>query len=470
MSPASSFAPAFAVHAIGLAFLQFVFITTGMTLQSCSIEIVDAQNGWPVLLVELRTTHNVWFVSDNAGKIAFDLPELMGLETWFFVEGHGYEVPADGFGYCGVRLTPEPGKKLTVKVNRRLPGKRLGRISGGGIFAESQKLGLEPAWTEQGVLGCDSVQTVVHNGKMFWAWGDTNLPHYPLGLFHMLGATTGLKPLQSIEPPIRMRFDYFRGDDGRPRVIAEMAGKGPTWLSGFASLPDILGTQRLVASYVKVQAPMTVYETGLCVWSETQEKFERHSVLWKKTEADPKPPPTPDGHPVYWTDESDKEWILFGDPFPHLKCPATFEAWSDPRQWQSLEPQKTVPVAGSGESIKPHRGSIAWNAWNKKWVCVFTQLGGKSSNIGEIWYADSDSPPGPWGNAVHVVTHADYSFYNPLIHLELTGDDSPVLLFEGTFTRTFSKNAEASPRHDYNQILYRLDLDDRVFSGDQSKR
>jgi hypothetical protein len=32
-------------------------------------------------LVELRTTNQVRFVTDNAGVVAFDLPELMGRET-----------------------------------------------------------------------------------------------------------------------------------------------------------------------------------------------------------------------------------------------------------------------------------------------------------------------------------------------------------------------------------------------------
>ena len=108
--------------------------------EPCRIDVVEEQSGWPVPLVELRTVHNVRFVSDNAGVIAFDLPELMGVETWFFVEGHGYGVPKDGFGYRGVRLTPETGGRLTVKVRRQLPARRLGRITGAGLFGESQKL------------------------------------------------------------------------------------------------------------------------------------------------------------------------------------------------------------------------------------------------------------------------------------------------------------------------------------------
>ena len=81
-------------------------------VEPCRIEVVEKGSGWPVPLVELRTTHQVRFVTDNAGVIAFDLPELMGRETWFDVAGHGYEAAKDGFGYRGVRLTPEPGKTL----------------------------------------------------------------------------------------------------------------------------------------------------------------------------------------------------------------------------------------------------------------------------------------------------------------------------------------------------------------------
>ena len=49
----------------------------------CRIEVVDQQNGWPVPLVQLRTTHNALFVTDNAGVIALDAPELMNREVWF---------------------------------------------------------------------------------------------------------------------------------------------------------------------------------------------------------------------------------------------------------------------------------------------------------------------------------------------------------------------------------------------------
>jgi hypothetical protein len=47
------------------------------------ITVIDQSCGWPVPLVELRTTHEMRFVSDNAGIIAIDAPELMDRECCF---------------------------------------------------------------------------------------------------------------------------------------------------------------------------------------------------------------------------------------------------------------------------------------------------------------------------------------------------------------------------------------------------
>ncbi len=435
--------------------------------QPCRIEVVEKASGWPVPLVELRTTHQARFVSDNAGVIAFDLPELMGRETWFDVLGHGYEVPKDGFGYRGVRLRPEPGKTLRVEVMRTIIAKRLGRLTGAGLFAESQKTGREADWTESGVLGCDSVQTALHRGRLFWAWGDTTLAHYPLGIFHASSATTPLQPLGSLVPPVRVKFDYFRDGTGRPRGVAEMPGNGPTWLSAYVSLPDRDGKPRLVATYVKVKPPLEAYECGLCVWNDAAERFERLRVIWTKSDAAPNQPPAPDGHAAFWKDAAGKEWVLFGNPLPTLRCPATFEAWEDPAQWEVLRPQETLASASDGKPVRPHSGSIAWNPFRKRWVTVFMERFGKPSAFGELWYAEAPSPTGPWGKAVKVLSHDNYTFYNPRIHAELTPPDSSVLLFEGTYTSQFANQPFPTARYDYNQILYRLDLDDPALAAAQ---
>lgn len=425
----------------------------------CRIEVIEKGSGWPVPLVELRTTHNLSFITDNAGVIAMDAPELMGRQTWFTVIGHGYDAPKDGFGFRGVRLTPEPGKTLRVEVVRSILAKRIGRLTGAGLFAESQKLGEHLDWKDSGIHGCDSVQNAVHRGLLFWAWGDTNMPNYPLGLFDMSSATTAVNPLASLEPPLKLKFDYFTDDKGRQRGVAKMPGSGPTWVTAYVSLPDKTGAPRLVGSYVKIKPPMDAYETGLCVWNEGTSQFDLLRVLWTKYDASPKQTPMPEGHPAFWKDAQGKEWVLFGNPLPTLRCPATFEAWQDEKTWEVLKPQETL-VDADGAKVKPHSGSIAWNDYRKRWVTVFMEGFGKPSVFGELWYAEADAPTGPWGTAVKVLTHENYTFYNPRIHPEFTPPNSAVLFFEGTYTKEFAKHANPTPRYDYNQILYRLDLDD----------
>ncbi len=78
--------------------------------------------------------------------------------------------------------------------------------------------------------------------------------------------------------------------------------------------------------------------------------------------------------------------------------------------------------------------------------------------FGELWYAEADAPTGPGAcdqdikpQELHVLQPAD-PFGNDTVGFA-------ILLFEGTFTREFSNNKEPVPRYDYNQIMYRLDLD-----------
>lgn len=423
------------------------------------IEVVERGSGWPVCLVELETVHHLKFVTDNAGVVAIDAPELMGREMYFHVRGNGYEHPPDGFGYRGVKLTPLPGETARIELDRTIIAKRIGRITGAGLYAESQKLGQHLDWQESGVFGQDSVQNAVHNGRMFWAWGDTNLSRYPLGLFDMASATTEVQPLDSFEPPLKLRLEYFRDDRGLPRAVAKMAGPGPTWLGGYVSVNDQTGKQHLVASYIKVRNLLEAYESGLCVWNDETQNFEFLKKLWTKSDSEPKQPPMPDGHPMVYEEEGEK-WLLFGNPLPNMRCPATFEAWQDPQQWERLSPQQHLQSADDGANVKPHSGSIAWNEYRQRWVTVFMEHFGKPSAFGELWYAEALSPYGPWGPAVKVLSHENYTFYNPRLHPEFTPANSPVLLFEGTYTEQFSNKATPTPRYDYNQILYRLDLVD----------
>ncbi|MCU0750268.1 MAG: hypothetical protein MUF13_12050, partial [Akkermansiaceae bacterium] len=400
--------------------------------QPCRVEIVDKENGWPVPLVELVTTNELRMVSDNRGWIAVEDEDLLDKEVWFHVKGHGYGVAKDGFGYEGVRAVLPRGGVFRIEVERRMRAKRLGRLTGSGLFAESLKLGEKALLPESGVAGCDSVLTVRHGDGLFWVWGDTTLPGYPLGVFHSSAAVTDLKPLARPEPPIALNYRYFRDGKGKPRGVAKMPGEGPTWLSGLVSFPD----GSMGATYSKIRGFLDEYETGLCVWDAKANEFRPERVLWK--EGQEKPGVTLRGHPLRWTDGAGKAWLLFGDPFPSARCPDDFEAWKNPSSWETIDAPKGAQAEEGGVEIVAHRGSIAWNAFRKKWITIFTQQGGTPSALGEIWFAEAESPLGPWKGAIKVVTHDNYTFYNPRIQTDLFPEDAPYILFEGTYTAEFA--------------------------------
>lgn len=447
---------------LAAALILLAMTATVPALDPCRIEVVEQDSGWPVPRVELRTSHAVSFFSDNAGVIAFDLPEMMGREIRLEVSADGYEVPADGLGFRGVTVTPEPGRTLRLGVQRTSVAKCLGRLTGAGLFAESQKTGGDRDWAESGVTGCDSVQLASFEGGLFWLWGDTLLPDRPLGLFHCSGATTQARPLAAFEPPLRLAFELFRDKDGRPRDIARMPGDGPTWLAALVNLPDRDGREHLGATYMKVRSLDDIHEWGLALWDGAN--FRPHRTIWQKSADSPEPPPLPKGHAVRWTDEAGRDWVLFGHPFPALKCPATLEAWSDPARWETVPGPAPLQAADGRGEVKPasgpHSGAIAWDNHRRKWIAVFQQDGGAGAKSGNVWYAEADSPFGPWGPAVEVLSHRKHTFYNVRLHPELTGPDAPFVLFEGTYTALFADGAARTPRHEYNQALYRLDLDD----------
>lgn len=429
------------------------------------IEVVDREDGWPVPGVELRTTHGLRLVSDNAGVIAADIPEAEGRECWFEVVGHGYGVKPDGFGYAGVRLTLRPGATVRVEVTRASLARRLGRLTGAGLFAESRLLGDRAGGPEQPLSGCDSVFAVDHAGSRLWFWGDTNVLRHPLGNFHMTAARTDLGSAPQDRPPLDFRYGHLTETrDGRtsPRGVCRLEGDGPTWASGMVSLTDAQGAPRLVAVAAKIRGMLEAYRYDAVEWDAKTEAFRATATLWTKRSKDDRIPPLPEGHPVRWTDPEGRRWILFCNPFPTLRCPDSHEGWKDRTKWEVLPPPESLASA-AGTKVRPHTGSTAWHPWLKRWLTVFVERDGRPSPLGEVWMAQADSPLGPWGPAVKVATHDDYTFYNPRLLAEYFRADSPVALFEGTYTVTFSGNRRPTPRWDYNQVLHRVDLSDAAF-------
>ena len=121
-----------------------------------------------------------------------------------------------------------------------------------------------------------------------------------------------------------------------------------------------------------------------------------------------------------------------------------------------------------GENVQVSNGAAAssfvstmmWNDYRKRYSGIVEQQYGVTF-LGESWYSEADTPLGPWVFARKVVTHATsgYTFYNPDIIPFLSEAGGRIVFFDATYTKTYS-NAHATPRYDYNEMMYRLDLDD----------
>jgi hypothetical protein len=128
----------------------------------------------------------------------------------------------------------------------------------------------------------------------------------------------------------------------------------------------------------------------------------------------------------------------------------------------NLEPDEClfhVRNVETGKPIQVHHGCVNWNPYRQRWVLITSEFAG-TSILGEVWYAEAESPLGPWAYARKIVTHDKQSFYNPRHHPFLNQQDGRIVFFEGTYTHSFSGNHERTPRYEYNQIMYRMDLQD----------
>ena len=77
---------------------------------------------------------------------------------------------------------------------------------------------------------------------------------------------------------------------------------------------------------------------------------------------------------------------------------------------------------------------------------------------------EGESGSGPWVYGRKIVTHSNYDFYNVGQHPLFDQDRGRLIYFEGTYTTGFSSNQNKTPLYDYNQLMYRLSLNDQRLS------
>jgi hypothetical protein len=463
------------------------------------LHVVDAATGRGLPLVELRTVNDIRYVTDDAGWVAFQEPGMMDREVFWHVSGPGIEREKDGFGFACFRATTKPGTSAVVKVKNTNIADRLARLTGQGLYRDSELLGLKhplPNIVEPGVLGQDSVQMVPYQGKLFWLWGDTNLARYQLGNYQTTcGLTDG-----NAHPEQSLTFQYFTDpkDAKSLRKMMPTSEPGAVWMFGLMSIKDESGVDKLISGYSRQRGLVPPDEKGLAEFDDKLGHFKTVATISKDEKWR-----APAGHAVRAKD-AEGDYYYFCVPFAHTRVKADLANLRNPDSYETLrfdevttqwQWQKTAPPttqdderklleskqmkpeqakyhctdAANGALVKMHGASIQWNAWRKRYVLIGVQSGTKDSPsaLGEVWYAESDAIVGPWGKAVKVANHPRYTYYNPVHHGSFDKEGGRIIYFEGTYTREFSGNPLGTMRYDYNQLMYRLDLSDPRLKGAQ---
>ncbi|PQP90714.1 hypothetical protein CPT76_06290 [Paenibacillus sp. AR247] len=475
------------------------------------IKIVDAETGRGIPLVELKTTNNILYYTDSAGVVAFDEPGLMDTTVFFHMSSDGYEIPADMFGNRGQAVEVTPGGSVTLQMNRVNIAERLYRVTGQGIYRDSLLLGLNTPIQQPVIngliMGQDSVQTIEYNGKLYWFWGDTDRPAYPLGNFRTTGATSELPQNGGLDPDVGVNLKYFTKEDGFAKSMVPTLpdGGNMAWIFGLMTAKDSTGKERLLTGYTTLNPDIVA--RGILVFNDQTEQFEQAVQFPSKDDWR-----HPGGQATYYEENGKGYWLFTEHRIPNLRVAASYDAITDYTQYESftcLTPgaaydgantslerdqngklvwgwKKNTPVltqdqekeligfglikaddpryyqlkdADTGEEVSLAQSSVEWNDYRQRYVMIGQQVMGKTSVLGEMWYAEADSPQGPWTTAKKIITHNNYTFYNPAQHKFFFKDGGRVIYFEATYTNTYTDHTP-TPRYNYNQVMYKLNLDD----------
>lgn len=483
-------------------------IITAESKKYFRITVIDEETGRGIPLVKLTTLNGIDYYTDSAGVVAFYEPALMNQEVYFYVESHGYTIEKDPLDDYGLQLHAVPGGSATIKMKRLNIAQRLYRYTGMGIYHDSILLGdsvpIKHPLVNALVTGQDSTLVTVYKNKLFWIWGDTGHPRHPLaGNFKVTCGTSLLPENGGLDPEIGIDQTYFTAGNF-VKTMAPLQHNGPVWLGSLLVARDSNGKEHLLANYAKIKPPLETVARGMVEFNDEKEVFEE--ILQDNLEDVIQP----NGHPFRVTENEVEYFYFFSDgvcrcktdyesvknrsayeSFTCLKQGSKFNATAEQLErdatgklifsWKTHtspigpKEQEQLIKAGAmkpqerwfqlydietGKEIRFHGGSIYWNNYRRRWVMILGEIFG-ASVLGEIWYAEADTPLGPWVYAQKIVTHNKYSFYNPVQHPHFAKDNDRIIFFEGTYTIMFSGNEVPTPRYEYNQIMYKLELDDK---------
>lgn len=377
-------------------------------------------------------------------------------------------------------------------------------------------------------MGGGVTSTAVFNDKVHWFIAGGGSPDKTL-LFNTFGATSILPENGGLSPLKGVNLQYFENADGSAKPILNVPDGGGGQLAIFrVMVVEDDGQQKMFAYYVRQRPQSQKFKNeldlsvlreqshGIAKWDSSENRFVHQATFDSKKPYDIAQVLAP-YHNTFKVKENGKSWFYFTNPYPTLRVPANESDLTDPGSyrvftplqagsswdpqspsfkrdennevewgWETLTPpvtdlrEATLVENGSlaksrgihhlrdkqtGDSVDTLGGSVYWNPHRQKWVMMGTELRGSTSNLGEVWYAEADSPLGPWVYAQKIITHDKHTFSTPTQHPFFDQSNGQVVYLQGTFSEDFQdKRIFRVSKYDDNQMMYRVDLSDtRLF-------
>jgi hypothetical protein len=465
------------------------------------IRFVDEEDGQAIPLVEIEAFNALRLVSDNLGYIAVQEPDLVGKRARFIVRGNGYEYDkTDFFGERAINPEIVPGRVLQIKLRRSAPAKRLYRVTGSGRYRDSVLGGFVKPDSGRDlpgkVIGLDSAIPVWWRDKLYCFWGDTLFTDR-MNLSASGGIVSLSKNADASVPP---RIDFFTNDEGYAKPMIDTGSPGFVWIETVLPFKLGGGSEVLAARYVKHKTLDEAVETGFALFRPNTQNFSvikkikspRHHKSahatavsymgrsgyaiqpWEMSLEGLAGFMNPDSYYAYTClqpskanegieidkkrysvnrDETGK--VRYGWVRGGLACsPRLQTKLCDMRVLRQDEKWLFLTNIETGKETVDFNGSINWNPYKQRWIMI------AQGETGEILYSEADTFSGPWIYARSVVKHDSYNFYNPVHHLWFDKDNGATVFVEGTYTSFFTRDGYKTPRADYNQVMYSLDISD----------
>jgi hypothetical protein len=466
------------------------------------IRVVDQSTGRGVPMVELRTQSERLYITDSNGIIAFDDEDLMGQPVTFKLFSHGYE----GSSEDGLVLNVKKGESTTIPIIRMNIAERLYRVTGQDIYGESRKAGIPFPIRHQAlngkVMGQDTFIEAFYNGRLYWFWGDTFVPAGFNG--GASGAISELPQKGGLDPDKGIDLTYFVNTDGQSKAMCAVPGPGLKWIDWLVVLKDKNMKEQLYAKYSVAQTLDKAYERGIAKFNDSLEAFEpvvRIEKWLDKVHSSGHPQRILQGNDeyIYIFDRygiervrADVNDLINPESYEHFTCFEKGSMYTNSSEkierdennnviysWkkatEAMAPSKQNRLVSDGK-LSPEEcwfrpvdivtgkevslviSSVFWNSFRKKWIMLAQEY------FGGVWFLEADTPTGPWLYARKVAEHRNYDFYNVGQHPLFDKENGRLIYFEGTYTLGFSGAKTPTPLYNYNQVMYRLALDDSRLS------